>query len=191
MLEFRESFEHDYEIELPAELPGSSDSMQHCFYPGAAEQGGESIGLLLKILPCNGNPWMASFAKGPGGFSGVLSHPDSRRVCVVCFGTGYVLRVDDPAEWYGIECYPIRDVQSIPNHGLLVFASFTDLCAYGCCGKSWQTDRLVTDDLVITDASSDTITGCGSHYERDTEARFAVDITTGRHIVEYRSTSVK
>jgi hypothetical protein len=174
-------FPHDYEIDPDAELPGTPGRTRQIYYPGASESGG-SNGIMVKLMPHEGKPWIGFFqCGGLGWLNGVFSCPDARTVCVVSGGAGYFVCVDDPNVWGEPSCTPIIDVQPVLHHDLIVFATPTELCAYGKQGRVWTTQRLSFDGINITSITDRTMRGTGWDAMLQRDVEFTVDLLTGQH----------
>lgn len=175
------SFPHQYEVDPSIELPGSPGRIRQVYYPGASEIGGRN-GLLVGLRPDAGEPWIGLFERGGlGGIGGVFSHPDTRSVCVVSYGSGYVVRVDEPGRWAEVSCTPITDVRQVLPQRLIIFATPILICAFSEHGEVWRTKRLVWDDLRIVEITADILRGTGWDAASDRQAEFTVDLLTGRH----------
>ena len=136
----------------------------------------------MEIHPEQGERWLATFAFGqvtPKGVTGVFTTPDPQRVCVVAKGAGYLVSASFPTRWEPVNATPIIDVRPISAHGIIVFASFTDLVAYGQSGIKWKTRRLTWDGLRITDITAKSIKGEFWDIRSEAMATFVVDLTTG------------
>jgi hypothetical protein len=160
-------------------------------FPGAlpVDPGRElAAGPILEIRPDDGGPWIAVFDGGdyespPAAPTHVLGWPDERSVCVVDRGWGCVVRADDPDVTFEIDCYPICDVLVAPDHGLVVFADFTDVVAYGRDGVMWRCPDVVTDELRIVALDGDALHVSGfdaASYPEEPYPEIAVDVRTGR-----------
>lgn len=174
------SFPHSYECDQMDELPGIS-LLQHYYYPGASTEGGRD-GVLVRISPEDGRPWLATFAFGeitPNGASGIFSTPNPRTLCAVARGAGYFVSAAEPRSWESIAVLPIRDVRPVPHNGVIVFANFTHLIAYDQRGVRWRTKRLALDDLKITEVTDMYIKGEFWDIRAGAKGTFLVDLITG------------
>jgi hypothetical protein len=72
-------------------------------------------------------------------------------------------------------------VRVVRERGLLVFADYLVLTAWGRNGKLWATERLSWDGLRITEVTADEVRGFGWEAPADREVAFVVDLATGRH----------
>jgi hypothetical protein len=113
----------------------------------------------------------------PAAAEQVVGWPDEESFCVVKTGTGVLVRASDPRADQEIEVFPICDVLPIAEHGLVLFADFTSLSAYGPAGLIWRSDRLVMDELKILGFEGGGLRVTG--YVADEYPEFEVDIATG------------
>jgi hypothetical protein len=176
------TFTRAYDCCELTELP-TSESLPRYYYPGASREGGRD-GLLVEARPEHGPPWMGVFAFGritAKGVSGVFTTPDPHRLCAIARGAGYLVSVDDPASWESVQASPIIDVRPVRAQGILVFAMFTELVAYGDAGLRWRTNRLTWDDLRITEVTETFIRGEFWDVVSGSTGSFCVDLATGTH----------
>jgi hypothetical protein len=175
------TFLHSYECEQLDEIPDSS--LPRHFYPGATTEGGGD-GILVKVRPEHGQAWLGMFAFGrasPKGLSGLYTTPDPERFCVIAGGDGYFVTADQPERWDGVEVNPITDVRPVSARGIIVFADYTQLCAYGAVGLVWKTNRLAWDGLKITEITSTSIIGEFWDAASEAKASFVVNLASGTH----------
>jgi len=176
------TFPRLYEYRKLTELPNSSVP---CFYYPEAKKRGGGDGLILEISPELGRPWLGIFKFGglsPFGVTGVFATPNPYVVCVVSKGAGYFVLADAPTSWEAVGFGPILDVRPVPAQGLLVFAGYNELIAFGANGLRWRTQDLVWDDLVITEVTDTHIRGRGWNPQEEAASyRFSVDLRTGEH----------
>jgi hypothetical protein len=177
------TFPHDYEVELAEELPPRPGRVKQFYFPGGSERGGRD-GILLEVIPTGAARWIGIFARRKicsGDRSGVFSCPDRRTLCVVSDSRGYIVHADDPGVWQEVPCEPVDDVVCSPEAGLILFADFTHLVAYGPDGMAWKTKRLSWDGLKITEVTRERIRGVAWDPFVDQEVDFLVDTRTGCH----------
>jgi hypothetical protein len=173
------TFARRYEVESTAELPGTN-SLRHFFYPGASTTGGRD-GVLLKVHPQKGEPWLGAFARGSivrNGLNLVLPTPNPDVICVVSSGKGYFVNASDPHSWDAVRTSPIVDVRTIAERSLILFSDFTTLVAYGDGGLKW-TSSIGASDLRIVSASPDQIAGTWYDPRRGADSNFIVNTSTG------------
>ncbi|NPD26989.1 MULTISPECIES: hypothetical protein [Corallococcus] len=94
-------------------------------------------------------------------------------------GAGYLVTVRDPSTWEPVQVAPVTDVRAVPAAGVVVFADFTEMVAYGAEGLRWRTKRLSWDGLKIVQVTERSI--IGEYWDMRTEATqtFEVDLATG------------
>ncbi len=110
----------------------------------------------LRVIPDAGEPWVVAIRGGGYGtpFFGLRPTPHPDVVCVVAGGGAYLVNtVARAAQTVGV--FPTTQVEAIPDAGMLVLASFTELAGvgvqgpHGDLGVIWHTERLALDDLRI------------------------------------------
>ncbi len=174
-------FDCSYEFEVLSEIPPTD--IPRFYYPGAVPYGGKD-GVIVKISPPRKESWLGTFAFGqiaPKGLTGVFSTPNVNRLCVVSKGNGYLVSAGEPQDWESIKAIPIIDARSFPKSGIIVFAHFTGLVAYGDKGIRWKTERLSWDNLKIISTTEREITGEFWDIRSESTQRFVVDLVTGNH----------
>ena len=174
------TFRHRYETEELTEGPGFPVS-HHYYYPGALTSGGRD-GVLVRICPDEGPPWLATFAFGefaPESPLGIFTTPDPHRLCVVAKGPAYFVSANDPTSWEEVCVTPVLDIRPIRNSEIMVFADFTQLVAYGATGMKWKTKRLSWDGLKIGEVTDTSIKGEYWDFRSDRVETFVVDLATG------------
>ncbi len=153
----------------------------HIVYPGEVEE--VEIGALeLMISPVEGERFLATCALGFAADTiptGVWSCPHPDWLCAISGGYAYMINTRSPREWQQVEYKPVVEVRPIPEAGLLVFASFHTLLAYGPEGIRWKTQRLTSEGLRLGDVVSGSLSGWGWDMLTDREFPFAVDLVTG------------
>lgn len=172
------TFEPRFSVEALDELPGGPSAVH--YIPG--DRAGGQDGVLLRVQLDDGDAWIGLFAFGNGGTAvatRVTDMPDATKLCVVARGAGYIVDARDPNDVELVKATPVIDVRAIPEAGLVVFASHTDLVAYGERGLAWRTERLAWDGFTIL--STDARTLRGEYWEIRSEAMqpFEVDLRTG------------
>jgi hypothetical protein len=176
------TFSHEYECEELAEMP-QPEELPHYYYSGARARGGRD-GLLIDLRPEGGARWLGTFAFGriaPRGVSGIFATPNPKRVCVVAKGAGYLVSTSEPTCWEPVSAVPVIDVRPVKTRGIIVFASFIDIVAYGAAGIQWRTQRLTWEDMRITEITDDSITGEFWDFRSEATGRFVVDLASGAH----------
>jgi hypothetical protein len=181
-MDINTTFQTNYEVTILEELP-QPETIRHYFYPGASMAGGRD-GLIVRVDPNARESWIGTFAFGqiaPTGPSGVFATPDPDRMCVVSRGMGNFVSAHSPLQCEEVNCYPIIDVRPIHTQGIIVFAEFTRLVAYGPAGLKWKTKRLSWDNLKIIEVTNTSIKGEFWDICSEATASFVVDLATGTH----------
>jgi hypothetical protein len=147
----------------------------------------EHDGLWLRVQAKSGKAWIGVFAFGynsPPAFSRILSSPDSESMCVVSFGSAYIVDAEQPDEWEQLPISPVLDVRPVFKQKLLLFADFIRLVAYGT-KFAWRSPRVCWDGLKITNVTSDVVEGTGYDPTNAVthESRFVVDLKTGHSLL--------
>jgi hypothetical protein len=137
---------------------------------------------ILRVTPHEGQPWVGVFQgaeyRFPAAASGrLLAWPDPASFCVVYAGGGVVVRADDPTRTYEIDCFPVTETFAVPDQGLVLFADFTNLIAYGRDGVRWRSRRLALDEVRVDGVEDDTLHVSG--FFGGGHERFVVDLATG------------
>lgn len=177
------TFPHQYEVVLIEESNSRVSGIKHYTYSVNPERG-ERDGLLVKVSPHEGSPWVGLFEVGavsPGAINGVFSMPDSSSICIVSSGEGYLVRIDHPTNWEEIRCHPIWDVRLIPEKKLILFADYSHIVAYGPKGLAWRSDRLSWEGLQIRQVTPEVVRGSGQSTDGE-EIEFAIDVDNGKLI---------
>jgi hypothetical protein len=74
---------------------------------------------------------------------------------------------------------PVLEVGSLLKQNLLLFVGHQALLAWGARGEAWQTRRLSSEGLRITEVRGDELHGFGWDLITDREVPFMVDLRTG------------
>ncbi|MGH9571774.1 MAG: hypothetical protein ACRD4F_19195 [Candidatus Angelobacter sp.] len=175
-------FDHNFEVQPSESLPGLAGELQVFYFPGASQKKGKD-GVLLKVIPREGKAWLGCFAfgyKSPNAITLVTSCPDHNQICVVASGAGYMVRAQAPDEWESIPAFPIVDTKALVDHGMLVFADFTKLCAYEAAGLKWVSPRLSSDGVKIKEAKGQDIKLVVWDASREAQGEVRVDLLTGK-----------
>jgi hypothetical protein len=176
------AFPHSYGCEQAREVQGSVSSALH-YYPTGPSQGGKD-GMLVEVRPAQSEPWFGLFAFGhfsPNCPSGIFTTPDADRFCVVAQGQGYFVSAEAPELWDCVKATPIMNIYPVPRHGIIVFAEFTRLVAYGQAGLRWKTKRLAWESMNITEVTDEFIGGNFWDLRTEATVRFKVNLATGDH----------
>lgn len=176
------SFPAEWTIEVlvrrPLILP-----RRHFTYPLVVEEV-ERGALELMVRPATGEAFLATCALGfasPAVPTGVWTCPHPAMLCAVAGGYAYVIDTRAPEQWQQVAYRPVTEVRPIPQAGLLVFASFHSIEAWGAAGKLWQSKRLSWEGLRLGEATETELRGWGWDMRTDKELEFVVDLATGQH----------
>lgn len=156
---------------------------RHFVYPAEVEEV-ERGALELMVRPAAGDAFLATCALGfasPSVPTGVWTCPDPAMMCAIAGGYAYIIDSSAPERWQQVVYRPVTEVRPIPEAGLLVFASFHSVEAWGPAGRLWQTARLSWEGVRLGEASAKELGGWGWDMRTDTEMEFVVDLATGKH----------
>jgi hypothetical protein len=84
-----------------------------------------------------------------------------------------------PDAWEEVNAVPIIDARAVPAAGVVVFANYTELVAYGASGMKWRTKRLAWDGLKVIAVGDRTLVGEYWDIPEEGMRRFEVDLLTG------------
>lgn len=175
-------FPHSWWAEILAERPLILPPRSFT-YPHEAEEV-ERGALHAMVKPPSGAPFLATFALGfadPAVPTGLWSCPDPDELCAVSGGYAFVVSTVDPGRFTQLAFRPVLEVRALPEHDLLLFAGHHALLAWGASGLTWQTPRLSSEGLRITEIRGNELHGFGWDLLTDREVPFVVDLKTGRH----------
>ena len=171
------TFPHQYQYEVLSELPGRITSRRY-FFPGGRAGGHD--GPTLRVIPDGADAWIGTFGFGGfgSGITRVLSMPNVEMLCVIVEGAGYVVDAYNPNVCEEVRAVPIVDARAIPVAGVVVFANYTELVAYGESGMKWRTKRLAWDGLKVIAIRDHTLVG--EYWDLEDRMRpFEVHLLTG------------
>ncbi|GGF23845.1 hypothetical protein [Flavobacterium limi] len=170
------SFQSNYSLELLEKL--GTDNRY--YYPGDASCGGKD-GLIVKVIPSQGESWIGVFSFGEisyKGLCGVYTTPNPDKFCVISRGSGYIVSSFNPNDWNEVQSIPIMDVRSIKSQNIIVFADFTDLIGYDKNGIKWH-ERVANDGFKITEITDTYLRGEFWDIRNETNTTFEVDLLSG------------
>ncbi len=156
---------------------------RHVTYPAEVEEV-ERGALEVMIRPALEEGFLATCALGfasPAVPTGVWSCPDPAMLCAVAGGYAYMIDTRDPKNWQQVGYRPVTEVRPLTDAGLLVFASFHSIEAWGATGRLWQSAKLSWEGVRLGEAAAGQLHGWGWDMRTDREMEFAVDLATGRH----------
>src|SRR5262249_18078398 len=176
-------FPRNYEVRLLESAPPVHPVEKLYHYPVELEEG-DRAGAYVRVAPEEGPAWIGFFALGfESGqvVSALASCPDPDSFCAVVGGYAYVVKANDPTQWFRVEQRPVVDMRPLPRQGILLFTGFTTMTAVGRDGIAWTTGRLSWEGVSITELTGDKLHGMGWDALTDKEAPFEVDLLTGKH----------
>jgi hypothetical protein len=140
--------------------------------------------LQLLVRPAAGGIFLATCALGftdPAMPTGVFGCPNPDEICTVAGGYAYLADTQRPERCFQLPLKPVVEVHALPEHGLLLFAGFQTLAAYGPNGVAWTTGRLTWEGLTLDRIDSGKLFGTGWDMPSNRELPFTVDLMTGEH----------
>jgi len=178
----RNQFPHNWKAQRltfrPSILP-----RPHYVYPVKVDEV-ERGALEVFITPGHGEAFLATCALGFAAKTlptGIWTHPHPDWLCAIAGGYAYLIDTTHPERWEQLEYRPVVEILSLPEAGLLVFADFHTLTAYGAEGKRWKTQRLTSEGLRLGRIDAGRLQGWGWEMLTDREVEFSVDLSTGAH----------
>jgi hypothetical protein len=182
--------EHDFDaaafVAQPQLVKLGDRSSGLFFFPPDIEREIDNIAhVAVRVVPSGTAAWTGVFACGFDSnkvASGLYSHPDPDRLCVVAAGYAYIMIVRDPELYERVIAQPVVSVHPAREARLLLFVDFTNISAYGPEGIVWRTERLTWEGLRIADVSATALHGYGWDMPKDKEVEFTVDLRTGQHV---------
>lgn len=152
-------------------------------YPALVEEV-ERGALELMVRPEAGESFLATCALGfasPAVPTGVWTCPDPAMLCGVAGGYAYMIDTRAPERFQQVGYRPVTEVRPLVEAGLLVFASFHSIEAWGAGGRLWQTARLSWEGVRLGETCATELKGWGWDMRSDREVPFTVDLATGKH----------
>jgi hypothetical protein len=140
--------------------------------------------LQVMVHPASGGVFLATCALGFTSHSmptGVFACPNPEEMCSVAGGYAYVINAVRPEHCIHLSLKPVVEVRALPAQGLLVFAGFHSLMAWGANGLAWETARLSWEGLRLDGIEGEMLHGFGWNMQTDKDVPFTVDLRTGEH----------
>ena len=138
--------------------------------------------LLLMVKPAAGGSFLATCALGftdPSMPTGVYACPKAEELCAVAGGYAYVIDTARPERAAFLPLKPVVEVRVFAEQGVLVFVGFHKMVAWGAGGLMWETPRLTSEGLRLTEVVDGVLHGFGWNMMTDKEVGFTVDLRTG------------
>lgn len=139
--------------------------------------------LQVAVRPQEGGSFLANCALGfvdPAMPSGIWGCPRATEICAVAGGYAYVADVRSPERCTQIGLRPVVSVHSAVEAGLLLFAGFHTMVAWGSEGQAWETPRLSWDGVRVLAVEGWSVHGFGWDLMADEEVRFDLDLRSGK-----------
>lgn len=175
------AFPHSWQAEILPRRP-LIKPLRSYTYPREAEEV-ERGALEVMVQPAGkALKFLATFALGfadPAVSSGLWICPNPDELCAVAGGYAYIVNTLDPANFTHLALRPVLEVGSLPDHNLLVFVGHQALLAWGANGEAWQTRRLSSEGVRLTEICGNELYGFGWDLLSDREVPFIVDLRTG------------
>jgi len=134
------------------------------------------------VRPASGGSYLVTAALGfrdPTMPRGVWGCPNAGEICLVAGGYAYLANAREPERVTLLEMKPVVAVMEAEAEGLLLFAGFTTVLAWGKQGKVWETGRLSWEGLRFSGIEGGLLRGFGWDLMKDVEVEFTVDLRTG------------
>ncbi len=113
--------------------------------------------------------------------TGVWGCPRAEEMCAVAGGYAYVIDTRRPEVSVHVGLRPVVEVREAVEVGLLLFAGFHTVAAWGVDGLLWETGRLSWEGVRLHAVEGAVLRGWGWDVRTDKEIAFAVDLRTGEH----------
>ncbi len=182
-LEINTTFPQSWKAQILAQRPLILPQV-HRVYPLQVEEV-ERGALEIMITPAGGDSFLATCALGFNAASlpsGIWSCPHPDWLCAIAGGYAYLINTVAPEVFEQVEYKPVVEVLPVKDAGLLIFASFHTLVAYGAEGKQWKTQKLTSEGLRLGEVAVGKLHGWGWDMRTDREIPFTVDLATGEHV---------
>lgn len=174
----KDALKCNYKAELLIERPGSA-TPPLLYFTDRLSKGGKD-GLIVKVTLNNNTNWTGMFAFGDYIESGLYTTPNPDQLCVLSKGIGYLVNTDTPSIWQVLPIYPVHEAFQIKDTNLLILSNFTDIYAFDKDGIAWQSNSLVSDNLVIQSVCKEQMIGKASINGKP--IRFILDVNNGNLI---------
>lgn len=155
----------------PRQVPGEEEAVAR----GALE---------LLVRPHTGGAFLATCFQGFNDSSmptGIWACPSPDWMCAVSGGYAYLIDTTAPARTAQVPLRPVVDVRAAEAEGLLLFAGFHHIVAWGAEGMQWQSARLSWEGLQLGETRDGHLHGSGWEMFSDRELPFVLDLRTGEH----------
>lgn len=181
-----EEFPHRWSVQILQAPPMIAPARQFT-YPQqiAGEEDALARGALFLIVkPATGGGFLATCALGftdPSMPTAVFACPNPDEICAVAGGYAYLVNTLQPESSVHLSLKPVVTVQVLKESGLLLFAGFHTLAAWGAQGKAWETQRMSWEGIRLMGVENGHLHGFGWDLMLDQEVAFTVDLRNGDH----------
>ncbi len=170
-------------------LPEQVGAVEVLGFPPIRQKAGEWMGHGAFVagagpLPC-ARPFLATCALGfrdPAVPTGVWSVPRPEEICAVSGGYAYLIDTTAPEHFNLIPYRPVLEVRPVVAQGLLLFVGHHSILAWGAAGEAWQSEKLSSEGVTITNIDGCVLHGLGWDLMTDKEMPFGLDLRTGLHV---------
>lgn len=141
--------------------------------------------LELLVRPVQGDMFLATCALGfadPAAPSGLWSMPHPDWLCAVSGGYAYLIDTANPQQWKQVPYRPVLEVRALAEQRLLLFVGHHSILAWGHDGEAWQTERLSSEGVQITEIAGNALHGVGWDLISDRDVPFSIDLKSGEFV---------
>jgi len=159
---------------------------RHFVYPREAEEVERgALEVLLRPDASGAQPFLATCALGfrdPAVPTGLWSTPRPEALCAVSGGYAYLIDTTAPERFTMIRYRPVLEIRPFPDSGLLLFVGHHSILAWGRDGEAWESEKLSSEGVTITNVEGGVLRGLGWDLMTDKETPFALNLQTGLRI---------
>ncbi len=177
------AFDHSYDAMKLPELPCTQGQENAVIRFPANPGGGGKDGLLVRVTPVNGAPWLGMFAFGDPtgrGLNELFSCPNRDHLGVISAGRGYIVDTVNSCLVSEVPAFPVQQVIPLLRKQLLLLLDFVTITAWSQNGCLWRTRRLSYDGLKIKEIGLDLLVGSGWDPTNPNPPDFQVELSTGK-----------
>lgn len=182
----QDTFERGWKVEVLKQPPLIAPARQVTWpMQIAGEEDALARGALsLIVRPSAGGIFLATCALGftdPAMPTAVYGCPNPGEICAVAGGYAYIAEVSTPERCTQVPMKPVAEIVPLPEHGLLLFAGFHGIAAWGANGITWTSGRLSWEGLKLKSVEGGHLHGLGWNMLTDREVPFQLDLRNGEH----------
>lgn len=137
-------------------------------------------GLVVRVAPADGKPWIANFQRGGGRVSGVWPTPAPDKFLAVASGYAYWVDATKPERTCPLAINPVVEVRLLPAGDTLILVGLTRIVALARDGQKWEVDAVSWDGIRIVEADHQGITGIAWDAVEEREVGFFIDPRSGQ-----------